>query len=381
MGRRVTNDAARAKTEKLPSPAEQHKAWLKRSCLTDKDLPGELHGAERTIEFFDLDGKAVTYDLDGKPTHYVQRRFFAPDGGFVAGAEPIEKYKSPAGQPLHTYYPQNKKGFDWRTWAQDPSQPKIFVEGAAKAACVVNFGRTAAALLGCWGFSDKKRGHPLLLDFDEYNFEGCDVYWIPDRDRKPRAVNDVFQASETFAYLLKERGARVHIVELPFLEDFQKVGVDDLLFHYSETINRKAAKNALEKLLADTGEWEGYDLTDPGNAKRWVELYGHRFRHVAKRWLEYRDGWWQEDETGAHELTVSDMFQEMVDSARRSANTEWLKILKAHVTKIRVDFAVAMARRRPPVAASVSQFDKQPLWVNCKRTTLELPTTKGKKND
>ena len=382
-GRRLTVDHARPDADKLPTPAEQHRAWLQSSCLAARDLPGELRGAVRTVDFFDIAGDPLTYDLDGKPVRYVIRRFFTPDSGFTAGIEPKEKYLGPDDQPAHIYYPQIKKNFDWRKWARDPSQPKIFVEGAKKAACMGIFGRMAVGLQGCWGFSDKKRGHPILLDFDAYNFDACDVYWIPDRDRKEKAIDDVFRASESFAFLLKELGARVHVVELPFLDDGGKVGVDDFLRHFNDKVNKDAAKEALDKLLSEAGEWAGYDLTDPGNASRWVALYGHRFRYVSKRWLEYRNGRWQEDEMGVHELTVSQMFQDMVDDARRSGVTKWFETLKKHVTKVRVDFAVAMARRRPPVAASVNQFDQQPLWLNCKKHTLELPTfnTKGNDND
>lgn len=368
MGRRMVGDKKWGEN-KLPSPAEQHRDWLKRSCLADKDIPGELRAAERTIEFFDINGKPLMYDLFGTQVQYAQRRQFTSSDG----VEPEHKYLSPKDQPLHIYYPQNKKGFDWRKWAQDPTQRKIFVEGATKAACMVNFGMTAGGLLGCSGYSDSKRGHPLLLDFDEYNFEGCHVYWVPDRDRKPKAVQDVFRAGEEFAFLLHERGAIVHIVTLPFLEGLPKIGADDFLLDINEKTNKKAAKEAMEKLLAATPEWEDHELNDGGNARRWVKMCGHRFRH-ATRWLEYVRGCWQEDGLKQHRETLVEMLEGMLTFARRSGNASLRKEIKPYITKPHISSALFLAESDPIVAALPDQFDKWPLWLNGKDRTVELPT-------
>jgi putative DNA primase/helicase len=67
------------------------------------------------------------------------------------------------------------------------------------------------------------------------------------------------------------------------------------------------------------------------------------------------------------------MFQDMVDNARRSANTEWLKHLRSHVTRTRIDNVVALARADSVIAASPDEFDRYTLWVNCLNLVLEMP--------
>jgi hypothetical protein len=55
----------------------------------------------------------------------------------------------------------------------------------------------------------------MLPEFNDYEFENCDFYWIPDRDREPIPVRDILRASNSFGLLCEERGARFHLVWLP----------------------------------------------------------------------------------------------------------------------------------------------------------------------
>jgi putative DNA primase/helicase len=358
-----------------PSLAEQEQAWLGRSCLTSKDLPGQLlpRRSERTIEFFDIDGKRVR-EAD------IVRRFRTPLNPDV---DPDPKYLHPSGVRSHLYYPQNGRN-DWRSWAADAKQRKIFVEGCSKAACATKFGFPAGGILGCWGWSARKHGLLILPEFNDYTLAGCDVYWVPDRDRKPKSVIDVLRASNALALLLKEREALVHVVWLPLLEGFDKVGLDDFLWHYSrEGKDLKAGKAALEDLLRATPVWQDFEITEPGNARRWVAMYGSRFRHIASakggRWLAYRDGCWWDDTRLEYQETAKEMFEGMLEDTRKIGNSVLFAVLQQHVTARRIENVARLAKSDAAIATTSDLFDRQPLLVNCKNGVLEMPLDKASK--
>jgi putative DNA primase/helicase len=380
VGRWRTHDAAMSRQSLAgangkPSIAEQERAWLERSCLTAEDLPGVVIPKEnaRTIEFFDIDGQRI-------PEAAIRRRF-RPTGGFgalteAADVEPDPKYLHPSGVRPHLYYPQNAENH-WRQWSQDSKERKIFAEGCAKAACGNKFGHPAVGIQGCWGWRSVQHGLLMLPEFNDYNLEDCDVYWIPDHDRKPKSVADVLRASSAFALLLKERGARVHVVWLRLLEGFDKVGLDDFLYHYSRGgKDKSAAKRALEDLLAETPVWQDFEITDPGNARRWVSMYGPRFRYVGPRrgWLVYRDGCWRDDAELQQLETTKQMFDGMLEDARNMGNAERFGLLRKHATAPRIENVARLAKSDPAVIITPAKLDQHPLLVNCQNGTLEMPS-------
>ena len=370
-GRWPTCDAAFS-PEKKPL-AEQEQAWLGRSCLVSRDLPGQLLPTKnaRTVELFDIDGTRI-------PEADIMRRF-RPVNGFgaltdAATLEPQPKYLHPSGIRPHLYYPQNGSNH-WRDWARDSKQRKIFVEGCAKAACANKFGFASVGIEGCWGWRSVKHGLLLLPEFNDYELEDSDVYWIPDRDRNPKAVADILRASNAFAFLLRGRGARPHVVWFDLLEGFDKVGVDDFLFHYSRGgKDLKAGSAALEDVIANTPVWEDFEISDLGNARRWVRMYGESFRFVApRRWLVYREGCWRDDDRLEHQETCKSMFEGLLDDARYAGNSERSKLLRVHVTRSRIDNVPGIAKSDPAIIVTPDRLDRHPLFVNCRNGTLEMP--------
>lgn len=354
--------------------AEQELDWLRRSCLKPADLPGRLQPGKmaRTIEFYDIDGKRV-------PEADIVRRFRSASG-FGANIEPEPKYVHAPGVRPHLYFPRNGSNH-WRKWAEDAKKPKLFAEGCAKAASANKFGFPAVGIQGCWGWRSVKHGLLMLPEFNDFALEDCDVYWIPDRDRKPGAVADILRASNAFALLLKERGARVHVCWFDLIEGFDKVGLDDFLFHYSRAgQDMKAGKNALAELLAATPLWEDFEITEPGNARRWVSMFGPRFRHTGHRgWLVYAGGCWRDDSRLEHQETTKQMFEGLLEDARNAGNAERFGLLSKHVTAQRIDNVPRLAKSDPAIVVTSDQLDRHPLLVNAKNGTLEMPVDKSGK--
>jgi len=355
-----------------PPLAEQVRAWLAESCLTEADLPGVLNvkRAQRTIELYDIQHNRI-------PEGDVVRQF-APTNGFGALVNPqdLPKYIHPPDQPPHLLYPQNTsylpQPWSWAQWAQDPAQRKVFGEGWKKVAAAVKFGIPAVGIEGCWGWRAVKHGYLMLPEFKDYQLNDCDVYWVPDRDRKPKAVADIARASSAFALVMQECGTRFHVVWLPLLEGCDKVGLDDFLFHYSRGgKDVRAARKAFEDLLASTPVWKDYELTDLGNSQRFVAMYHPQFRYVGRAWYTYQNGCWVDDVTLKAQEAAKDMLKGLQQDALYAGNSERLSYLKAqHASAQRVEQALKLSRSDPSIAAARSAFDCNRLWVNCPNGVL-----------
>jgi putative DNA primase/helicase len=350
--------------------------WLARSCLKASDLPGKLLPSVdgRTIDFQDLMGQPV-------PEATVTR-YFHPTHGFGAlvDGKQIEqpKYRHREGVRPHLYFPFNNHQ-SWHQWAVTKTKRTVMlVEGAAKAACCCKFGfDNTVGVLGCWAWRAVRHGLLVLPEFNEIAVEDCDLYWIPDHDRKHRAVADILRASSAFArYLTDNRGVRVHVVWLPLLEGYDKVGVDDFLHHYSRGgKDMKAGRAALQELLDATPVWRDFENTEPGDAARWCSLYGPQFRYVGQRrtWLWYEGTRWTDDVALAQQETVKQMYADLLQDARDTGNADLCGLLMATTTEPRIMHVGKLVRSDPAVAATPAQFDAHPLWVNCLNGTLELP--------
>ena len=369
VGRRFTTDSK--PKPKLASVTEQEKKWLEESCLTRTDLPGEIvRGNQRLIYFFDLDGKRIV--------DYNPRRLFVPDSGLLAGVEPEDRYLNPAGQRPRVYIPHNNKSLDLRAYAKDPGKPLYVTEGAKKAACLNKLGFPCVAVEGCWSWRAPKYGYILLPEFNLFELEGRQVIWIPDRDRKPMAILNVGLANDAFARVLEDRGAEPHVVELPFLDGLDKTGLDDLCYRlFKERKDKKVVQRALKELFERTGPYRSYDLTDRGNADRWVSLYSSVFRYVEGAYYVYENGCWVPDTLHRQQQTTMEMFKHMQESARLSGNREWEKRVKAQETKPRIIYVGDLAKSAPTVAARPGEFDRRPFWVNSPNGLLEMPADKN----
>ncbi len=346
--------------------------WLSRSGLTSEELPGVWNpkSQTRTIHFFDIEGKRL-------PNADITRRFSQN------GEDPDPKYLSPEGEPPHIYYPPSK-GVNWLAVARGSKQPKMFAEGCAKAASATKLGFPICGIQSNWGWRAAKHGYLRLPEFNQYVWPagtaGARCYWIPDHDRKPRAVADVRRSANAFGRVMESLGVEFYFVWLPLLEGYQKVGLDDFLYYYSNRgVDWDLAKAHFAKLIQQTVRWQDFEITEPGNARRWVSLYGCTFRYAGRSWLAYRNGVWQKDDLAAAEQlrTAEEMFDGMIEDAELAGDNIRRKVLGAHFTAQRIENVGRIAKYNPAIVIARELLDRHPLFVNSLDGTLELPALKS----
>src|SRR5215218_4665651 len=122
----------------------------------------------------------------------------------------------------------------------------------------------------------------------------------------------------------------------------------------------------------------GYNLTDLGNAERFIARHGAdvRYCYAWSRWIVWAGSRWERDETGrAHRLakeTVRGIYQEAAgaeDEDRRKALAKHAARSEAEA-KIRAMLELAKSE----VPASPDEFDSAPWLLNAPNGTLDLRT-------
>jgi putative DNA primase/helicase len=159
----------------------------------------------------------------------------------------------------------------------------------------------------------------------------------------------------------------------------------------SDSIGRKPSEStqiSVSIIDSTLGEIEATDLcrdarlSDVGNAEVFVDLYGERFRydHSKKKWMVWVDGTglWKEDNAGYAErafmssLRLRDISAHSIPvEANRTALHKW-------VTKSESQQGIPNGLRRATtlkgVPIATTEFDKDPILLNCLNTTLNLNT-------
>lgn len=105
-----------------------------------------------------------------------------------------------------------------RSVLNDSSITLYITEGEKKALKAIQEGLYCIGLSGLWNWKNKG-SEKLISDFDQIKFKNRAVYIVPDNDwlqpNKHGYAKNLKQAVYGLANRLKERGARVFIVELP----------------------------------------------------------------------------------------------------------------------------------------------------------------------
>jgi len=146
---------------------------------------------------------------------------------FPAEGKTVARYFQKKDSGNHLYIPAGAADL-----LSDPTAILYVTEGEKKALKGCQHDLAVVAIGGLWNWKDKDGG--LIADFDKLSLNDRVVHLIPDNDYLLPNVHgykkNLEQAVQELAYGLIDRGAKVHIVELP---DGPAKGLDDYLITHS----------------------------------------------------------------------------------------------------------------------------------------------------
>jgi|LNFM01.1.fsa_nt_gb hypothetical protein len=201
------------------------------------------------IEYMSHTGEPITDWPGGKP--FYRLRYLERPAGFdqMTDKKEVRYVQEPNTAPV-AYYPAT---VNWKTLVEDVDRPIILTEGELKAAKASKEGFPTVGLGGVYNWRSNKLGLEWLPSLEPINWARRNVYICFDSDYVTNPL--VCLALHDLSEELARRGAFSHIVSLPSLEGFKKVGLDDFL-----TFAGPSANDMFAKLLHDA---EPLGLTKP----------------------------------------------------------------------------------------------------------------------
>lgn len=149
------------------------------------------------------------------------------------------------------FYPHLNTLKPWTQIAKDITTPIFITEGGKKAALLAQYGYACIGIFGVWNWKTKKKvknnqdedeEQSLPIDdFNDINWKGRIVYILFDSDKYKNI--SVLLAEAGLWELLKELGAEVRIINLPF--DLEAKGIDDFYVKHEQD-----AKEKFEELIS-----------------------------------------------------------------------------------------------------------------------------------
>lgn len=132
--------------------------------------------------------------------------------------------------------------------------------------------------------------------------------------------------------------------------------------------------------LPDAPEPRRYNLTDLGNAERFVHIHGDdvRYCHSSSDWYIWSGTRWALADTGdvaqLAAQTVRSIYAEAAacdDSDLRKATATWAKQSESHSRLVAL---MALATSIPPIPVKRAEFDTNAWMLNCMNGTIDLRT-------
>lgn len=147
----------------------------------------------------------------------------------------------------------------------------------------------------------------------------------------------------------------------------------ETILNYKRTPEFKAAKTE-EELAAE------FPLNEIGNGQRFAAANRHdiRFCGVREKWLTFKAGRWQPDESGAAEMRAKAIGQQIAaDAALQADDDKRARLLKHALTLTKRTTRETMlkdASSEDGMRTTPEQFDCDPHLFNCANGTLHLQT-------
>lgn len=128
-------------------------------------------------------------------------------------------------------------------------------------------------------------------------------------------------------------------------------------------------------------------LTDLGNARRLVALFGHELRYVPawRSWLVWSGQFWRHDETGEVMRRAKAMVAAIYSEAGREPDDTRRRELFKHALRSESEkslrAAVELLKTEPGVAVTLEDLDRDPFALNVGNGTLDLRTATRRPHD
>jgi putative DNA primase/helicase len=122
----------------------------------------------------------------------------------------------------------------------------------------------------------------------------------------------------------------------------------------------------------------GYNLTDLGNAERFIAHHGEKVRYCYawRKWLVWTEARWERDDTGrVHRLakeTVRGIYREASDAEDEERRKALAKHAAASESETRIRAMIELAKSEAPI--SPDQLDADPWLLNTENGTVDLRT-------
>ena len=211
-------------------------------------------------------------------------------------------------------------------------------------------------------------------------FRGGRVILVPDRDE---ASSEGFGVT---ANRLLGVAESVHLVTLPAeLTPTNGADVRDVLAKQDgESLVRQAIEDAELVVLASeprtTNSREAINLTDLGNAERFVRDHGQnvRYCHPWHRWLCWDGLRWRTDENEESRRLAKQSVRAIINEINGVDDIDERKRIFMWSLKsesmFRVDAMLRCAQSEVGIPVGVSELDQKPWLFNCANGTLDLQT-------
>lgn len=267
-----------------------------------------------------------------------------------------------------------------RALLADRTVPLVVTEGIPKGDCGASRGLCVVALAGVngWIGTNEDGGKTALPDWRDIPLNDRPVWIVYDSDI---ATNrQVRRAATELAAYLRNKGAKVVIVELPPGPDGAKVGLDDYLLDHAvadlEALATVEPPKAKTGKASATAAGEARGRTDMANADRLVALHGANIRHCGpwESWLVWdQRRWLLDDQRGVVLLakeTVRQIYREAPDAESREERERLADWAKASESESRLNAMISLAR--PEVPIKPAALDLDPWLLNVANGTIDL---------
>lgn len=177
------------------------------------------------INYFGPDRKQLADRPLSSPFYRVRYLEDRPDFATTNGKKPLRYVQEPNTAPV-AYFPQLQ---DWSEVIGCSDEPIIITEGELKAAKACKDGFPTIGLGGVYNWRSYSIGITWLESLSLVTWPKRNVYICFDSDYLTNPM--VCSALRLLAEELHMKGSFVHLVTLPQLPGFDKVGLDDFLVH------------------------------------------------------------------------------------------------------------------------------------------------------